>query len=1127
MTDSSQVGLDHMVVLGASAGGLEALRDLISHLPQGGHAAYVVAQHLAPNHPSQLVELLASCTGMTVVTAADGTVLKPDQITVVPPNSDATIEGIQLRITNPEARFGPSPSIDRLFDSLAHEWGDRAVAVVLSGTGSDGACGLRSVGASGGLTLVQDPESARFDGMPRSAIAIGSVDLIADAATIGTKLCEWFNADTFSTNQKSSKTEPIQYGHIAAQLKRSTGIDFSQYKESTLRRQVHRRMAIHGLASMEDYLPVLSTDDNEAQALMHNLLVSVTSFFRDPEAFAALGQHLQVLLSHRDPNQKFRIWVPGCATGEEAYSIGMIASEALGHPPNLSQQLKIFATDLNEQSLAFARRANYPISAAKSIPEHLLLRFTEVHNNTIEISKDLRNCIVFARHNVNEDPPFPSIDLLSCRNTLIYFTAPLQERLMDLFSFSLKPGGVLFLGNSESLGSSSNFTVMNPSQRLYTRKGVGRSRARPSLTMPIQRVTPQQRPIARVAFGQEVVPEQHINLLKALIRTLAQHPCLVLDENHDLVEVIGDVSPYCRIPEGSMTAAVSALLRDELQSEARALVLLVRADHKAASSGSLQLPDLASSLRLEVVPLQAGGRSFTVLSFIPERTATAPPTRQHENSERDAAFAREIERLERELLANQDTLRRSMVDLEQANEELEASSEELQASSEELQSSNEELEASNEELQASNEELGSLNQQLRTHSEELEHLNIELENIQSSLSQGMVIVDRKLRITRFSPLAVRVFGLVDSDIGQPLIGIPTTVPLPELREALLAVLPGQERRSIEATSEEVSYLVQVMPYSDRDDHCLGAIVTLTDVSELVALRLAAEASLREFASLADALDQAVWKRDHTMQRILFMSQRIKALTGWSATELCGDPTRFDGAIHHEDQAAVMAARQGGSHGWTVHFRLNRRDGQQRILQEVATLLDESNDHCIVGTLTDVTQQRQLEQQNQLLASAYQSLVAIEAQPIALLDQDLRFLLVSESFAAAMARRPQDLQGQLLEQLEPILKLSPQPSPAPTPAQQLPADLVQLARRVVSSSHPTTGQMAVLSLGDSPGRSVELAMLPLGWHQDGQGDGQGSSQGGSQGDGSLGVLLQLQFTVQLSPSGAPSPHSPRG
>lgn len=1021
-----------VVVIGASAGGLEALQELVARLPAGARAAFVIAQHLAPDHPSQLADLLTRVTRLPVVAAQDGTPLQPGQIVVIPPNRDATIDNRQLRLSDPLPRFGPSPSIDRLFESLAQACGEQGLAVVLSGTGSDGACGLRLVGAAGGLTLVQSPESARFDGMPRAALSLGGADLIGDPSELGDQLATWLGQEQSRQLDNSVPHAPLLLSSAAAQLQQCTGIDFSQYKESSLRRQLQRRMAIRGLNQLEDYLPLLAAEPAEAQALAQNLLVNVTAFFRDPEAFAALAKPLQALINRRRGSDKLRVWVPGCATGEEAYTLAMILSEALHHPVDLCQQLKIFATDLDEQSLNVARRGTYPLAAIKTIPEPYVERFISKSEDTIDVSKQLRNCIVFARHNISEDPPFPNIDLISCRNTLIYFTQPLQERVVDLFSFALAPGSLLFLGSSESLGrSASGFSVLNPVHRIYERSQVpGRPRSRLTLAMPLQRIAPAHRPASDLALPRESVPEQHINLLEALIRTLA-HPCLVLDENHDLVEVIGDVSPYCRIPEGRLTAAAGALLRAELQPEARTLFLLVRADRRAASSGLLHLPERELALRLKAAPLQVGERALTVLSFIEQREGPIEAVAGLTSSDRDAAFAREIERLERELLSSQDTLRRSMADLEQANEELEASSEELQASSEELQSSNEELEASNEELQATNEELGTLNQQLRTRSDELERLNTDLENIQSSLSQGMVIVDRQLRITRFSPLAVRVFGLVESDIGQPLIGVPTTVPLPELREALLAVVHGEERRSIEATSEEVAYLAQVMPYRDRDGTRLGAIITLTDVSEQVALRRAAEAALREFASLADALEQAVWKRDHTMEHILYMSRRIERLTGWSAAELCRDPRLFDGAIHADDRAQVTAARSRQGAGWTVTYRLQRQDGNLATLQETATVLDDSHDHYIVGTLTDVTDQQRHEQHTRLLAQGFGALIAHSSAPLALVDEALGCVAASPGLATGLGVEAAALQGQSLDQLQQAaqaagLALAPQP-----------------------------------------------------------------------------------------------------
>ena len=1097
-TDGGQARIpDYVVAVGASAGGLEALQDLISQLSTGRAAAYVIAQHLSPDHRSELTELLQRVTQLPVVSGRDGLKLEADQIVVLPPHCDASLDAETLRLRTPEPRYSPSPSIDHLFQSLANQWLDHAVGIVLSGTGSDGAVGLRSIATAGGLTLVQLPETARFDGMPTAAIALGNADLVADPRTLAVRLNAWLAngdldihsesdqvcADEVETQAASmirnnnSEFSLLSMASILAQLKHTTGIDFTRYKESTLRRQLQRRMAICGSDSVGDYLPLLSADPSEAQALAHNLLVSVTCFFRNPDAFVALAKPLRQLIEGRRPGERLRVWVPGCATGEEVYSIAMCVSEAMGYPANLAHDLKIFATDLDEPSLAIARRAVYPLSSASNIPTPLFDRFALKFETSFELSKELRACIVFARHNLCEDPPFPNIDLISCRNTLIYFKSVLQERVTELFSYSLQPGGLLFLGSSESLSPSQGFRVLNPVHRLYCRTTERRNQVRQALATPIVSPPPRSRTVSSSTATKDIIPEQHVRLLEALIRTLA-HPALVMDQDHQLVEIIGDVSPYCRLPEGMMPTVAGAFLRQELQAEARALVLLVLADQRPASSATISLEGLPCAVRLEAKPLNLAGRSLTILSFILESEAATTEVKGLGSLERDAAFAREIERLERELLSSQDTLRRSMADLEQANEELEASSEELQASSEELQSSNEELEASNEELQATNEELSTLNQQLRTRSDELEHLNNDLENIQASLNQGMVIVDRQLRITRFSPLAVRVFGLVESDLGQPLIGVPTTVPLPALREALLAAVHDRDRRTIEASSEEVAYLVQVMPYCDRAGLPLGAIITLTDVSESMALRRAAEAALREFTFLADSLEPVVWKRDHSLARILYVSQRIQTLTGWTASEICACPALLDNAILPEDQQSVKDARRLESNGWRVTYRMRRRDGGENSLQEVARVLDDHNDRCVVGTLTDVTEMLRLERHSQLLACAFQSIQATETQAIMLLDDSLCLLTVSESLANYLGLTIQEMIGQ---QLESLAKKWPGKNSASTAKNTVELNLYQLPELAREALH-TQQSRIVLQLesgrADEPNSGIGAELLPL-------------------------------------------------
>ena len=1040
--------LARVVGIGASAGGLKALQELLGQLRPVDNVAFVIAQHLAPDHATQLVPLLTRATPLTVEFAQDGHPLDPGHILVVPPNFDATIESGCIKLVAPAPRFGPSPSIDVLFDSLATDCGERAVAVVLSGTGSDGACGLRAVGANGGLTLVQSPDSALFEAMPLAALALGSPDLIANPQTLGARLTEWFSSGS-PWNPVTADAQPLLLSRAINQLKDSTGIDFSQYKESTLLRQIQRRMAVNGLKTSADYLQQLDSDGNESHALMQNLLVTVTSFFRDSDAFEEVTRHLASHAADLLSAHPFRVWVPGCATGEEAYSLGMIISQAMGHPGNISDRLKIFATDLDDQSLCIARKATYPISAAQSIPQELKDRFTSDKDSHFEISKELRSCIIFARHNVCEDPPFPDIDFVSCRNLLIYFTPDLQERVIDLLSFSLHPGSLLFLGGAESLGQMSGFRLLNPLFRLYERTQQVRSRYRLASMLGQRKPSQERLPLA-LSDESGSLPSQHIQLLDALIRVFAK-PSLVIDENHLLVEVIGDVSPFCRMPQGRLTGTAVSFLRDELQSEARALFLLARAGRNAVRSSRLRLPDVACALRLEAASIHVGDQDLTILSFLDD-PEDASESALSEHTERNTIFALEIERLEQELLTSQDTLRQSLLHLEQANEELEASSEELQASSEELQSSNEELEASNEELHATNDELGQLNQQLRLRGTELEHLNTDLENIQRSLNQGMVIVDQDLRISRFSPLAVRVFGLVAGDIGHSLIGIPTTVPIQGLRDALLSVVHDGGRCNLQAASEDISYLLQLMPYRNSDRQILGAIITMTDVSELVALRRVAEASLREFECLSDAIDQAVWKRDLSSGRILYISAQIVDITGWKASEVCALPDVLDTAILPCDRAAVFAAREAGPAGWSVTYQITRRDGAIRLLHEVAIPLDDMNtDHAVVGTLTDKTEQQSILNEVSFLQGAVNGLIAGDSQPAALFDSSLHFLAVSESFAGLFNIKSSDYFGQSLDLLTDRLSLLPVLIPAEANVCLQP--LREVLRQVVETKQP--------------------------------------------------------------------------
>jgi len=940
-----------LVLLIASAGSLDPLHLLVSRLAPGHGAAYLLLRHASEGPATEdLQTSLAACSPLPVEPLGEGRPPAADRVQLLPEGVDLEADGLALIPREPADRFGPAPNLDRILVSLAAVWGPRLIVMVLSGLGADGVLGLRRVLDAGGRAAALNPMTAQYSGMPSAAIQLGGLTAVLDPPGLSSWLNQQLSERGTLENAYSLTLTADMLQRILILLHERTGIDFSRYKSSTVCRQLQRRLALLKLDDFNTYLRLLVDDDQESELLKGNLLVGVTRFFREESAFAALRTELEALMQNRLPQQPLRVWVPGCATGEEAYSIAMVISSVLNHPPDLSDKLKLFATDLNDTALGVARRGLYPAASAEAIPNELRQRFITPRNGQIEISRELRRCIVFSRHNLGSDPPFPRLDLISCRNTLIYFNDSLQEQALRSFRFALVTGGLLLLGQSESLPPGSRgFSSVNAQQRLYRlsshlhRDDLVGLAPRPfgSGAMGIRRQGQQRR---------DQPARQHVALLEALAQQ-RQPPTLVLDDNLDLIAVLGDVTPFCGLPQGQLFTSVTGFLREEVRREATALLLLSRNDGTVRQSRSLQLEDDPEPVLLEVAPLVVDGRSLRCLSFhrlpVPGPMTAAPVSLD---------LNQEMARLEGELLRSQNSLRESMAELEQANEELEASAEELQASSEELQASNEELESSIEELQATNAELVALNQELQLRGEELAEVNTDLQNIQSSLSQGMVIVDRQMRILRFSPLAVRVFGLLDSDRGMPLLEVPTTLPLQGLAEALQAVVSGAPLQQLEASSEEVAYLLRVLPYLGPNQQLIGAIVTLTDVSELVALRRVAEASLAGFISLTDALDEVVWKRDPQLERLLYVSRQAGPILGRPAAELLADPGWLDRQIAAEDRQAVLTARQRPGPGWSVQYRWRHPDGRVLLLLETAVRLDGDLEASVVGTLRVVNAQ---------------------------------------------------------------------------------------------------------------------------------------------------------------------------
>ncbi len=1062
-----------VVGIGSSAGGLEALQDTLSQLAPGTSAAFVVAQHLAPEHRSLIVDLLTRVTDLQVKTAVNGDRLRSDVISVAPPHSDVTVDGDRIHVVESTARIGPSPSVDALFDSIAKHWGAKSIAVVLSGTGSDGANGLRLVRAASGFTMAQSPDSARFDGMPNAAISHGGVDLVADATEIGRRLSRLRSGYDGWDGTAIPEPEPMAVSNVTSQLFRSVGMDFSGYKDSTVSRQIQRRMAIRQVDTIEDYLPVLSADIEEAQTLARHLLVTVTSFFRNPASFEALTHALGEYIAKRNDTNQIRLWVPGCATGEEVYSLGMLIADLLGNPPNLDRHLKIFGTDLDESSLAVARRAAYPLSVLDRIPPGLRKQYVSESDQGFEIADSLRVCVVFARHSVGDDPPFPRLDFISCRNTMIYFTTQLQDRVLVLFRYALKPGGLLFLGASESLAQKgSGFEPIDAEHRIFARTHSNPDIATRQVMASRELLPAPNPPTNRVTVARHSANLEHAELLEALVRATG-HPFLVIDDKHDLVEVVGDVTAYCQMPEGARTHAIAAYLVPELQAEARAIFLLSKASSEPVLSRVIDLKGEIGVVQMEARPLSVSGKLLTKLSFIQDdsnRTLVVPAVI------RDQTFDVELVRLERELLATQEAMRRYSVELESANEELEAASEELQASSEELQASNEELEASNEELQATNEQLGTINEQLRQGSDQFQLINTDLENIQSSLSQGMIIVDAKLRITRYSPLAVRLFGILEADIGQSLLSVPSRIPLPGLDIALRKVLAEGTRQEFStAANAGITYLIQILPYRNIESDQQGAIITMTDITEVTDLRVVAETAVAEFTRVVDALDEAVWKRTGDMSQVIFVSGKITEITGWTPSEIMADASLLDDRIDLEDRRRVVAARSQ-SDSWTVTYQLARRDGSSVSVTETARLLAVGPDRFMVGTLADTTNLHALENRAREAAEVLQPVFDNEAFGVALLDADDKVVRANATLCRLLGSTDRSIIGYSLKHFTALDTTENGPAleeSVPTEMFQTPAGRVV---RIQVSETERWVNVEVRTLSHSMGVAVKLIIM---------------------------------------------------
>lgn len=821
-----------VIAIGASAGGLEALERFFDQMPGDTGACFVVIQHLSPDHKSMMSRLLERHTNISTSEVNDGDTLRPNHIFLIPPAAMMHLEGDQLRLT-PKRQHGLNLPIDAFFHSIATNLGNRATGVILSGTGSDGTRGAVAINEAGGFLLAQEPDTAKFDSMPQNAMATGLVDAVLPPDDMAKELMALLN-HPWEGNQHRPVDENAPVDHfktLMESLQAATGIDFSEYKEATVNRRIERRMQVRHIGSLADYQALVGRDEQEALALRRELLIGVTRFFRDTDAFHALSQQAIIpLVKRSQSDDTLRIWAAGVSTGEEVYSLAMLfieTFESLRRWPTL----KIFATDVNQHHLEIASQGQYPESATAELSPQRVERFLSRVNDSFVVKKELRQCIVFANHNLLTDPPFTNMDLVVCRNTLIYFKSSAQSRALSRLQYGLRQGGYLFLGSSESLASEQKeFNTLDSKNNLFqlveqsTRRGDmgsyrgGQRGGRAASRAPSELQDPATK-------------EQSSAITSSLDTLVRQYvpPSILLNDHQELCHVFGDAQHLLHIREGWASLSLKRIMPERLGAIAVALFhTCLRKDHRTSSDYIHHtLPDEQQEVvRLSAAPVadQAGHR-HVLLSFEirPLSQEGAKGTHDHMTEDLGPEQLARVDRLERELVATQDSLQATI-------EELETTNEELQATNEELMASNEELQSANEELQSVNEELNTVNAESEERIDVLNQLNADLDTMAKANGVPTVFVDEALLLTRFSPDATDLFSLRSSDTGRRLDDFSHQL----LHEYLVDDIE-HTLRSGKMTEKEVEsrrgaiYLMRILPY-ETDHGTRGAVASFVNIT---------------------------------------------------------------------------------------------------------------------------------------------------------------------------------------------------------------------------------------------------------------------------------------------------------
>jgi two-component system CheB/CheR fusion protein len=867
-----------VVGIGASAGGIGALKTFFDHMSEESGMAFVVVQHLDPNRESELPALLGRQTTLPVSQVTDQTPVESDHVYIIPPGKSLSIEDGVLHLSRPSRPRRERAPIDLFFRSLAESQGRNAVGIVLSGSGSGGTVGIRAINEVGGFTLAQDPSEAAYSSMPRSAVSTGVVDAVLPLAELTQRLMELRRAapriQLPDQIEALSDEERETFDDILDELQVRTGYNFADYKRGTVLRRVNRRMQVQSVDMLQEYFQRLRQSEEEAEALFQELLISVTRFFRDPEAFEVLEEEvIPTLFEDRNPNLPLRVWVPGCATGEEAYSIGMLLMER-SLEVDWTHEIQIFATDADESALEQGRTGLYSTSIEGDVPPERLQRFFKKESGGYAVRKGLRDQVVFAPHNLLKDPPFSELDLVACRNLLIYMQEEMQQRILEIFHYALRPEGALFVGRSESTSQAADlFTPVDSTHGIYRPQALGpQKRERPP--MPWSHSGSVERPTHELQPQEEEETESYRRLHRTILE-FSLPPTLLVDEDRNLVYVGEGAQQFLEYPTGEPTGNVLEIIRSELRVDLQtALFQAFRpADEeteRAALQGAVQLEDESTQVQYRVHRVEDLEVGTFALIVLEEKQSESPVERELEDGEEEVV-AEKIHHLERELDRTKKQLSLTIEKYQARTQDLQASNEELQSVNEELTSMTEELETSKEELQSVNEELITVNDELQTKNDELTEANSDLKNLMASTGIGVIFLDRQLDLRRYTAPAQELFNFIPGDVGRPLsdlrgkIDYEDEVSLVGDAERVLDSLETIEREV--QKGEEQWYLVRLLPYRTEDDKIDGVVITFIDITDRIQTEIELREREQELRTLTESLEKKVGERTQEIREL--------------------------------------------------------------------------------------------------------------------------------------------------------------------------------------------------------------------------------------------------------------------